>query len=172
MKRPIFVRPLSDTERRILEEGLRSPDAFVLRRCQILLSSARGERAPGIAERLGFASQTVRNAIRAFNERGLDALAEGSRVPEQVSRVFDERRAEDLKGLLHRSPREFGKDTGLWTLNLAADVSFERGLTPERVSDETVRQALKRLGVGWKRAKRWITSPDPEYTRKKGSATG
>ena len=40
------------------------------------------------------------------------------------------------------------------------------------VSDETIRQALLRLGVGWKRAKTWITSPDPSYLRKKGRATG
>jgi hypothetical protein len=34
MKRPIFVRPLSDAERQTLQEaGLRSSDAFVLRRC-------------------------------------------------------------------------------------------------------------------------------------------
>ena len=32
MKRPIFVRPLSDAERETLEAGLRSSDAFTLRR--------------------------------------------------------------------------------------------------------------------------------------------
>jgi hypothetical protein len=26
---------------------------------------------------------------------------------------------------------------------------------------------LVRLGVRWERAKRWITSPDPEYQRKR-----
>jgi hypothetical protein len=41
-----------------------------------------------------------------------------------------------------------------------------------RVSDETIRATLARLGVRWKRAKRWITSPDPEYVRKKTRETG
>ena len=49
MKRPIFVRPLSDAERESLEAGLRSPDAFTLRRCQILLASGRGKNAYQIA---------------------------------------------------------------------------------------------------------------------------
>jgi hypothetical protein len=49
-------------------------------------------------------------------------------------------------------------------------VSFEQGLTAERVSGETIRATLQRLGLRWKRAKRWITSPDPEYARKKGPA--
>lgn len=41
----------------------------------------------------------------------------------------------------------------MWTLDLAAEVSFAQGLTAERVSDETIRATLERLGVHWKRAK-------------------
>ena len=67
MKPPIFVRELSENEREELEAGLRSKDAFVMRRCQVLLASARGLSPPKIAENLGCASQTVRNAIRTFN---------------------------------------------------------------------------------------------------------
>jgi hypothetical protein len=37
------------------------------------------------------------------------------------------------------------------------------------LSAETIRQALLRLG--WKRAKRWLTSPDPDYARQKAAAT-
>jgi hypothetical protein len=50
-----------------------------------------------------------------------------------------------------------------------AEASFEKGLTEERVSGETVRETLARLGVRWERAKRWITSPDPKYARKKAA---
>jgi hypothetical protein len=54
-------------------------------------------------------------------------------------------------------------------LDLAALVSFEEGLTTQRVSGVTIQATLERLGVRWERAKRWITSPDPEYARKKAS---
>ena len=111
---PIRVRELSEEERGQLEVGLRSSDAFVVRRCRILLASDRGEWAPRIAEMLGCNDQTVRNV---------------------------------------------------------AEVSFAEGITAERVSDETLRQAIGRLGVRWKRAKQWITSPDPEYARKNVRAT-
>jgi hypothetical protein len=36
---PIFIRPLSDDEQRQHKAGLHSSDAFVFRRCQILLAS-------------------------------------------------------------------------------------------------------------------------------------
>ena len=172
MKPPIFVRELSKKEREQLEAGLRSKDAFVMRRSQILLASARGQSPPKIARSLGCASQTVRNAIRAFNERGLDALTPGSSRPKRVYAAFDQQSAEALRQMLHRSPREFGYETSLWTLEIAADVAFEEGLTEERVSGETIRATLSRLlSVRWMRAKRWITSPDPLYERKKGGAT-
>ena len=41
MKKPIFVRELTDDARQALEEGLRSSEAFALRRAQIL-----AERTP------------------------------------------------------------------------------------------------------------------------------
>jgi len=76
-----------------------------------------------------------------------------------------------LREMLHQDPRKFGKRSSLWTLEMAAEVSFEEGLTEEQVTGETIRATLARLGVRWERAKRWITSPDPEYQRKKGGAT-
>jgi len=167
MRKPLRVRSLTQAERQQLEAGLRSPVAFVVRRCQIILASARGQRAPAIAEMVGCDDETVRDVIRAFNAEGLAALERGSTRPHRTQAAFTPGAAEQLKEMLHQSPRQYGKQTSLWTLELAAEVSFEEGLTAERVSDETVRATLKRLGVGWKRAKRWITSPDPAYARKK-----
>src|ERR671910_176105 len=170
MRPPIFVRSLSDTEKEQLETALRSKDAFVMRRAQVILASERGERASRIARSLGCGSQTARDAIHDFNERGLAALAAKSSRPKRTRDAFDEEGAEALRGLLHRSPREFGRRTSLWTLEMAAEAAFEEGLTEKRVSGETIRATLSRLlGIRWQRAKRWITSPDPLYERKKAA---
>ena len=45
-------------------------------------------------------------------------------------------------------------------------------MSPSVLSAETIRQALLRLGVGWRRAKRWLTSPDPAYAQKNAAVTG
>jgi hypothetical protein len=109
--------------------------------------------------------------LHAFNARGLGALPPGSSRPHTIHAAIDDAGAERLRALLHRSPRTFGKPTSVWTLELAAEVSVAEGITAGRVSGETIRQAIRRLGIGWKRAKRWITSPDPAYARNKGRAT-
>lgn len=172
MKAPIFIRPLTQDEHRQIQAGLRSSEAFVLRRCQILLASARGERAPVIAKHLGCDDQTVRNAIKGFNTAGIAVLKEGSSRPHRLRTTFTLEAAKQLKALLHRSPRDFGLDRGLWTLELAARISFEQGIIPHETSVASVRRALQRLGTNWKRAKHWITSPDPQYEQKKTHAIG
>jgi len=163
----MYVRALSPTEQAGIEAGLRASDAFTLRRSQILLTSSQEQRPKEIARNLGCATQTVRNAIHAFEQKGLDCLKPESSRPKTVQAQFDRAKCEALRALVHQSPRTFGKATSCWTLELAAVVCFEQGLTVNQVSIETIRLALKRLGVRWQRAKLWITSPDPAYARKK-----
>lgn len=172
MHPPIFVRTLTTAERQHLPAGLRSPDVFTVRRCQILLASAAGLRPSQIARNLSCGVVTVRNALHAFDRDGLDCLQEKSSRPHSARPFLDGRFTEPLKDLLHHSPRLFGKPTSQWSLNLLAEICYGKGWTPRQLSDETIRLALKRLRIRWRRAKRWITSPDPAYARKKKHATG
>src|SRR5262245_4238164 len=117
MRPPIFVRSLTDEERTTLRTGLRSSDDVQVRRCQMVLASARGERAPQIAALVGCDEKTVRQLLQRFNRLGLKALPRGSSRPQQPPpRAFAGERAEQLRALLHRRPRDFGYATSRWTL--------------------------------------------------------
>lgn len=167
MKHPLYVRKLTKKEKQAMQAGVRSKDPFVIRRSQIVSASERGQKAIDIAKTLGCDDQTVRNVITGFNRDGIAVLKEGSRRPHNTQAAFSIKSVEQLKEILHQSPRNFGKATSLWTLDLAAEVSYENELIKERVSGETIRATLKRFGMKWTRAKHWITSPDPDYERKK-----
>jgi transposase len=167
MKPPIFIRPLTDEERGQLEADRRTADACRVRRAQIVLASAQQLSPKPIAQWVGCSVQTVRNVIHAFNTRGMVGLAKQSTRPKTVAPVLDAPHCDCLQQILHQSPRTYDKPTGVWTLALAAEVCYEQGVTERLLSDETIRRALQRLQTNWKRAKRWITSPDPHYARKK-----
>jgi len=167
---PILVRELSGAERAQLEASLRAASAFTVRRAQIVLLSAAGAPPRAIAAGLCCAVQTVRNAIRAFNSHGLAAPSAGSPRPRSAAPLLDQAKLEQLRALLHQSPRSFGQARSTWTLALLAQVAHQRGLSETVLSQETIRRALRRLAVNWKRAKRWLTSPDPAYARKKAAA--
>jgi hypothetical protein len=167
MKPPLFVRPLTDEERQQLQAGLRSADAFALRRSQILLASAEGRQPSWIAGALRCATQTIRDAIRAFHSEGIACLQAKSKAPKEPHSIWSRDRDEELRALLHQSPRTFGKTRSTWTLQLLAQVCHERGMTGRQLSGEAIRCILVRLKVNWKRAKIWMTSPDPNYAAKK-----
>jgi transposase len=172
MREPLFVRPFTAVEHQALEAGLRAAEAFTVRRCQILLKRAQRRTPQEIHAQLGWSDQCVREAIHAFNERGLACLQPQSKRPKSATKMLPAAALSQRKDWLHQSPREFGLPTSRWTLDGLATVSAARGLTPQLVSRETIRAAIRRLGVSWQRAKRWIDSPDPAYARKKGPEIG
>src|SRR5262245_29550909 len=167
MPTPLYVRPLLADERATLEAGLRSASAFTVRRGQLLLASAEGQVTTTIAHALRCTEQTVRHTRQAFHQRGRAALQPPSSRPHTRATICDAGPCEALRALLPQRPRTCGTPTSRWTLQRAAEVSCAQGLTPRLVSDEAMRVALRRLGVSWKRAKHWLTSPDPAYARKK-----
>lgn len=166
-----MMRPLQSDEVAALQQGLHASAAFTVRRCQILLASHEGQRPRQIATRLSWSDQCVREAIHAFHREGLACLHLKSHATHTDQAAFDAAGLARLQDLLHQSPRAFGQPTSVWTLQGLAEVSYAQGLTPRQVSIETIRRALRKLGENWKRAKRWITSPDPLYAVKKGPGT-
>jgi transposase len=171
MNPQLFVGPLTAEQRLGLCAGLRSANAFTVRRCQILLASGDGHAPSRIARDLRCTPPTVHHAIHAFHHAGLGCLTPKSSRPHSARPALDASAVEPLQEILHQSPRLFGQPSSLWTLDRLADVCFAKGLSPRRLTGETIRVALKRLGISWQRAKHWITSPDPAYARKKKRGT-
>jgi transposase len=172
MSRKNHVVKLTQDERddliRLASAGKGS--AYSLTRARILLKADTSQVGPGwtdarIAEAVEVSVATVERVRRRFGERGLkSSLARAPQArPSRAYRLDGAR----LRELAHQSPRNFGKKTSTWTLKLLADACSELGIADGKVGSETVRQTLQRLGVKWRKAELWMTSPDPHYVEKK-----
>src|SRR5918992_1486249 len=169
--RSVMVGELSPEELVTLKQGLRSSNAFTLRRCQILLASNQGHTPQQISAQVHCSDQCVREAIHAFHREGRACLKAKSHATHTNQSAIDAAGGEKVGGLLDQSSPQLGQKTSLWTLKGLAQGSLAQGITSREVSDETIRRALKRLEENWKRAKKWITSPDPRYKQKRRAAT-
>jgi transposase len=167
MAAAVYVRPVSCGEESELRSCVRGRDVFALRRAQMILGSAQGLSCTTLSVQVGQSPQMVRHVIHLFNQTGVGCLVKGSRRPKSAAPVLDQGACEAIGALVHRSPRDLGQTSSLWCLELLAQVAWEQGLTPRLLSPDTLGRALKRIGVSWKRAKGWITSPDTGYERKK-----
>jgi transposase len=162
----LLVRSLSPVEQAQLEELARSSDTVTYRRARVILLSSQGRHVPEIMAALGLSDRTVRDTIHRFHQGGAEALPR--RKPPGAPRRCDPVAHEALVELLHRPPTDFGIESRLWTAPDLAAVAQQQGIVA-RLSPDTVRREIRRSGKSWQRAKRWTTSPDPDYTEKRGA---
>src|SRR5688500_2357454 len=99
-----MVRELNQEEMVILKHGLRSSDAFTLRRSQILLASDQGHTPQQISAQLSCSDQCVREANHAFHQEGLSCLKAKSHATHTNQSAIDAAGLERLRVLLHQSP--------------------------------------------------------------------
>jgi transposase len=150
-RQTLMVRALTEGEREVLEVYSQSYGymPFAERRSRILYASSQGKAPLAIAAELGVDDETVRRVIRAFNERGLSALKQGSPKPHRTGDLFIAGGRRRLLDILRRQPKDYGFRVEDWTLELIADAAFADGLTRSRASDETIRLALIKLEIPW-----------------------
>jgi transposase len=164
----LYARPPTEEERKQLEAGLKSTIALTVRRCQMIMMSVDERlKVDVIGQRVGRSGQTVRDVLNTFNEAGIGCIYPQKVGRQDDQRTFGDAARERLRAIIVCSPREFGYETSLWTLDLLAEVSYAQGLTAHCVHKDTVSETLRQMGMPWKRAKRTIRSPDPHYAGKK-----
>jgi transposase len=106
---------------------------------------------------------TVGRWLKRDRAAGLNGLHDVPR-PGRPSAVTQASRTA-LLAAVRRRPRSLGWPFSLWTLQRLVDDLAEHPRM--RVSDETVRRALKHAGIGRSRPQHQISSPDPDDQVKK-----
>jgi transposase len=129
----------------------------------ILLAAEQGRKVPQIARIVRESEATVLRWLKRYLAEGLEGLHDAPR-PGRPSEVTEAYRAA-LLAAVRRRPRSLGLPFSLWTLQRLVDFWAER--TGIRVSDETVRRALKHAGIVLSRPQHQISSPAPDYHVKK-----
>ena len=165
--RPIYVGKLTKEQIKTLKAGLRSPSAFTVRCCQILLKSAQWQKAKQIGQQLHCSDQAVREAIRAYQQEGVACLQEKSHARHDQQAQISEPGCVRLKEIIRLSPRTFDHETSVWTRALLAEELYREGYTRQVASPNTITTALQRVGIAWRRAKKWVHRPDPHYQHRK-----
>jgi len=161
----IRIRPITSEEQEILDRWQRADNVVAYRRARILRLSAAGHTCPLIAELLGLHVATVRDTIRQFNDGGIPAITPQPRSGGRPRR-YDEAVAEVAEGLIRQGPPPEG-NRATWTLRTLATAIADRCAQVTQMGPEAVRRVLASRRIAYRRAKEWLTSPDPTYERKK-----
>jgi transposase len=129
----------------------------------VLLSAEQALTVAQIAAIVRESEATVLRWLKRYRAEGLEGLQDAPRSgrPSPLTETY----TAALLAAVRRRPRSLGLPFSLWTLQRLVDDLAEQ--TGVRVSDETVRRALKREGIVLSRPQHHISSPDPDYALKK-----
>lgn len=159
----IYVRSLKPDEIKVLKKASRSSDAFKRDRAKTLLLSSKGYFARQIAEKIGCESRKVRNAIKAFNTKGLKALQRG-RAKGAEPKFTKEQKAKMLK-VASTEPQKLDMHFTTWSLPKLKKYFIEKEIV-DSISIESIRRLLKAEGIKLRKSKRRQYSNDPEFDKK------
>jgi transposase len=155
---------LSDTERAgLAEAAARERRVRQWRRYQAVLLVADGKPPQEAAASVGCSRASVYSWLAAWREGGLARLADAPHPPPIQAHAAP--LGALLAALLADDPQEHGHHATGWTVPLLHGEARTAGF---RVSEHTVRRAVRRLGWRWKRPKYVLGRPDPAYAGKKG----
>lgn len=153
---------LTASERKMLLKAYRyGEDAQRSRRAHILLLLDGGASYRELQQWLFASNELIADCLRRFREGGVAGLLEGRTEQDAVVPPW---LVQVVRWLETKTPEDFGYFRTRWSCEILAEVlAWETGT---RISGETVRRGMKRLGFVWRRPRPIVGPNDPEYERK------
>jgi transposase len=164
------IRFVRTEDQKILEEWRVSNNKKLWQKAVAILEN-RNMQPEEIAKKVERPTSHVEKWIKAFNRYGLHGLQkpEGRVHPSKPATRGKRQVAKDQKGrrlleLLHAKPSSYGINRSNWSLPaLARAYQQQHG---EVIATSTVGRLLRKFGYTIRKARRVLTSPDPDYREK------
>jgi transposase len=128
-----------------------------------ILARKRGIPNTTVSVLLHSSRQTTRRYFRLYSEGGLPVLF-GPSTQTSTTQIEDFEKTRNLLEILHQKPTLFGINRANWTQQ--ALIQAYKDSYQESLSRGTVARLIKNAGYGWRKARRVLTSPDPDYRDK------
>jgi transposase len=114
-----------------------------------------------IADLLGANRNTVRSYIRKFNQGGIECLFNFSR--KEIKKYEEPKYKEKVFKILHSPPATFGINRTTWRME---DLYKTMAIEGCPLSKTGIRKIIKNEGYRFLKAKKVLTSKDPDYDEK------
>jgi transposase len=158
------IRFVRQEDKRRLVEWRESNDKRLWQKAVTVLEN-RSLIPEEIAKKIELPVDVIRGWITTYNHRGLVGLnpPRKKRSPGEKGAAL-ERKSKGVLGLIHSRPNAFGINRASW--NHASLATAYKQCYGQAISKSTVGRILQKAGYKIKKARRVLSSPDPEYREK------
>ena len=151
----------SDEDLRIFVDTLRNGKPRAKNRVMAVLAVRRGISTRAVSRILHLSRRSVTSYCQLYNVYGCERLFNGFR--DRRRRSDDELLQNTLFSVLHTPPSAYDINRTTWRM-----VDLRRVLAEQRqrACPELIRGIIKSAGYSWKKARKVLTSTDPQYKEK------
>ena len=157
------VRFIRHSDKAVLEEWRRSKDKRLWERAVAILENRR-LLPEAVAEKVERPLPRVREWIQIYNWQGPVGLRHRRKPRSDKSDHQTDKRIQRLIEIIHHQPFDYGVNRSSWSLTAIADV-YQRQ-HGDRIGRSTTGRLIKQAGYSIKKARKVLTSPDPDYREK------
>lgn len=157
-----FIRKITEDENKILNQWKKSNNKTVWQKA-ISILNANKNTIKEISEKIERPIRTIFRWLSYFNKFGLNALERKKRNNDNSCKKIEVKRKRIIE-ILHAKPNLYGINRSNWNLRSLSNI-YEKQYH-EKISKSTVSRLIKLSKYGFKKAKKVLTSPDPNYREK------
>lgn len=155
---------LSPEDVDILQQWRRSNDRRYWERAVVLLDISNGTAVKVLAGKIERTPECIRSWLYAYSTAGLSGLVQKSRrTREELVKRIDTKKA-NLVRLLHEAPQLHGFNRTSWRLKDLASAYLK--VYGNAVSVAMISVYIRQEGYVFRKARKVLTSPDPEFREK------
>ncbi|MBC8875724.1 MAG: IS630 family transposase [Planctomycetes bacterium] len=159
---PGLIKTISPRDRQILEQWRKSNNKILWDKAVTILDSS-GSTVEEICAKTERSRASVFRWAKAFNDHGIEGLRRRSRDRTNSNQKL-EIKTRRIFEILHDRPMSFGINRSNWSLRSLA--TAYRNRHGEAISASTIGRLMKGAGYRFRKARRVLTSPDPNYREK------
>ncbi len=161
--KPLFLDPpLTNDEIRLLEGFKAGPNAKRRAKAASVLMANDHRTILEIIAETGRPLSTIYRWLKDFREQRTEFIRLRRHHPER-EQLFKERKTR-IVDILHGAPALYGINRASWSYPTIAKAY--NGLYEDQVSPHIAGRILKTIGYSWRRARKVLTSKDPQYREK------
>ena len=156
---------ISENDMVVLNKWRLSNNRRLWSKAVAILETNRGATVSGLCTKLEKGHRIIERWVKVYCEKGLEGLRRSqgrSQNPDMLEKM--EKKREHIIEILHESPQLHNINRSSWSLDTLAE-AYE-AQNGESIGRSTVSEYVRAEGYAFKKARKVLTSPDPEYRKK------
>lgn len=130
----------------------------------VILDLSKGKTISEIESKIERSRRKIKSWIRLYEGKGVEGLLKPRRRINKSLIQYIETKKKNLIKLIHETPKNFGINRSSWSLKSLKDAYNKKYNVS--ISTTMISEYIKSQGYAFRKAKKVLTSPDPNYREK------